>query len=70
MRPAAACAAGCRTFRLLAPHPGPDFGVPATAALTGEDVDRAGRRLALLTRAHLVQSAGPGRYAMHDLLRA
>ncbi|MFE2184651.1 ATP-binding protein [Streptomyces sp. NPDC059455] len=62
--------AAARTFRLLALHPGPDFGVHATAALTGEDVDRAGRRLALLTRAHLVQSAGPGRYAMHDLLRA
>ncbi|NEW69191.1 AfsR/SARP family transcriptional regulator [Streptomyces rhizosphaericus] len=62
--------AAARTFRLLALHPGPDFGVHATAALTGEDVDRAGSRLALLTRAHLVRSSGPGRYAMHDLLRA
>ncbi|MEU5645405.1 AfsR/SARP family transcriptional regulator [Streptomyces milbemycinicus] len=62
--------AGARTFRLLALHPGPDFSVHATAALTGEGVDRTGRQLALLTRAHLVQSSAAGRFAMHDLLRA
>ncbi|QKV96980.1 tetratricopeptide repeat protein [Streptomyces sp. NA02950] len=62
--------ATARTFRLLALHPGPDLSVHATAALTGESVDQAGRQLALLARAHLVQSAGAGRFAMHDLLRA
>ena len=31
---------------------------------------QAGRALDVLARAHLVQPAGPGRYGMHDLLRA
>jgi len=59
-----------RMFRLLGLHPGPDFDRYAAAALATTSVAEAGRLLAGLTRAHLVAPAGPGRYAMHDLLRA
>ncbi|GAB2579031.1 tetratricopeptide repeat protein [Streptomyces capparidis] len=62
--------AAARTFRLLSLHPGPDVGVPATAALTGESEEHTARSLGTLTRAHLVQSTRPGRHTMHDLLRA
>jgi DNA-binding SARP family transcriptional activator/Tfp pilus assembly protein PilF len=58
------------TFRLLGLHPGLDIDPYAAAALAGTSVEVAHRRLDLLTRAHLLHPAGPGRYAMHDLLRA
>jgi DNA-binding SARP family transcriptional activator/Tfp pilus assembly protein PilF len=56
-------------FRMAGLHPGPDFEAYAVAALTGTTVAVAGRLLDGLTRAHLIQPAGPGRYCMHDLLR-
>jgi DNA-binding SARP family transcriptional activator/tetratricopeptide (TPR) repeat protein len=59
-----------RAFRLLGLHPGPDFEPYATAALTGATVPQARRELDTLARAHLIQAAGPGRYCLHDLLRA
>jgi tetratricopeptide (TPR) repeat protein len=59
-----------RAFRLTGLHPGPDFDPLATAALTGVPVERAGDLLRLLARSHLIHAAGPGRYGMHDLLRA
>ena len=59
-----------RAFRLAGLHPGTDFDPSAIAALTGATVERAGGLLEVLARAHLVQPAGPGRYGMHDLLRA
>ncbi|WP_326551914.1 ATP-binding protein [Micromonospora sp. NBC_01813] len=59
-----------RTFRLLGLHPGPDFDRYAAAALADVDLTDAGRELAALARAHLVQPATADRYAMHDLLRA
>jgi tetratricopeptide (TPR) repeat protein len=59
-----------RAFRLVGLHPGADFDVGAVAALTGTSAADASRLLARLARACLVQPAGPGRYAMHDLLRA
>jgi DNA-binding SARP family transcriptional activator len=59
-----------RTFRLLGLHPGPDFEPYATAALTGMTAEQARQMLDLLARAHLIQADGPGRYGMHDLLRA
>jgi tetratricopeptide (TPR) repeat protein len=59
-----------RAFRLVGLHPGSDFDTYATAALTGTTVEQAGRLLDQLCRAHLVQRCGPGRYGMHDLLRA
>jgi DNA-binding SARP family transcriptional activator len=59
-----------RAFDLLGHHPGADFDGYATAALTGTGHGEADRLLDQLARAYLIQSAGPGRYVMHDLLRA
>jgi tetratricopeptide (TPR) repeat protein/transcriptional regulator with XRE-family HTH domain len=59
-----------RAFRLAGLHPGQDFDPYAVAALTGTGLDQARSVLSMLARAHLVQPAGPGRYGMHDLLRA
>jgi tetratricopeptide (TPR) repeat protein len=58
-----------RTFRLLGLHPGPDLEPYAAAALTGATVPQARQALDVLTRAHLIQPAAPGRHGMHDLLR-
>jgi tetratricopeptide (TPR) repeat protein len=57
-------------FRLLGLHPGLDFGVEAAAALAAATAAAGRRMLDVLARAHLIQPAGRGRYAMHDLLRA
>lgn len=65
LRPAAA-----GLFRLLGLHPGPDLGRPAAAALAGLPPAKLRSALAELTRAHLVTEPEPGRYALHDLLRA
>jgi DNA-binding SARP family transcriptional activator/tetratricopeptide (TPR) repeat protein len=62
--------AAARAFRLLGLHPGPGFEPYAAAALTGAGAVEARRLLDQLVRAHLIQPAGPGRYTMHDLLRA
>jgi DNA-binding SARP family transcriptional activator len=62
--------AAARMFGLLGLHPGPDTDAYAAAALAGTSLDQARRSLSLLTRAHLLHSAGGGRYDMHDLLRA
>jgi DNA-binding SARP family transcriptional activator/tetratricopeptide (TPR) repeat protein len=59
-----------RAFRLLGLHPGPDLEAYAAAALTGTAVEHARQLLDVLARAHLIQPAGPGRYGLHDLLRA
>jgi transcriptional regulator with XRE-family HTH domain/tetratricopeptide (TPR) repeat protein len=59
-----------RMFRLLGVHPGPDITIPAAASLAGTDHAQARRELTELTRAHLVNEHVPGRYALHDLLRA
>jgi DNA-binding SARP family transcriptional activator/Tfp pilus assembly protein PilF len=59
-----------RTFRLAGLHPGADLDVYAAAALTGTTLDQARQVLDALARAHLIQPATPGRYGMHDLLRA
>ncbi|GIG60109.1 XRE family transcriptional regulator [Longispora fulva] len=55
-----------RLFRFLGLVPGPDLTVGAAHALAGRD---PGRLLRQLTAAHLVEESGPGRYALHDLLR-
>jgi hypothetical protein len=57
-----------RTFRLLGLHPGPDIGPYAAATLTDVTIHQARQAIDMLTRAHLIQPAGPGRYGMHDLL--
>ncbi|UKY53050.1 AfsR/SARP family transcriptional regulator [Streptomyces inhibens] len=59
-----------RLFRLLALHPGPDFSVPATAALAQLPVRDARLLLAELSGVHLINEHAPGRYTFHDLLRA
>ena len=59
-----------RAFQLLGLHPGPDLDLYAAAALTHTGLERAQHLLDLLTRAHLIGPTGPGRYGMHDLLRA
>jgi DNA-binding SARP family transcriptional activator/Flp pilus assembly protein TadD len=59
-----------RMFRLLGLHPAADFEPYAAAALADATVERTRQLLDKLARAHLIQPAGPGRYGLHDLLRA
>ena len=59
-----------RLFRLLGLHPGLDLDPYAAAALAHSAMDHASKVLDVLARAHLTQPAQPGRYGMHDLLRA
>jgi tetratricopeptide (TPR) repeat protein/transcriptional regulator with XRE-family HTH domain len=59
-----------RMFRLLGLHPGPDVSVPAAASLTGLAEADARRLLRELGRANLITEHVPGRYTLHDLLRA
>ncbi|MEU4877677.1 BTAD domain-containing putative transcriptional regulator [Streptomyces sp. NPDC021608] len=66
----AVSAQAARLFRLLALHPGPDFTLPAAAALAGLSVRRTRPLLAELTALHLVAEPTPARYSFHDLLRA
>jgi tetratricopeptide (TPR) repeat protein len=63
-------ALAARAFRLMGLHPGPDFDSYAVAALLDSSRDRAQQTLNALARAHLIQTPRPGRYGMHDLLRA
>ena len=58
-----------RAFRILGLAEGPDVSLPAAAALVGVPADDAEQALELLVDAHLLQSAVPGRYRFHDLLR-
>jgi len=59
-----------RLFRLLGLHPGPDISAPAAASLAGAPPGETARAIAELTRAHLLTEHLPGRYVLHDLLRA
>lgn len=59
-----------RLFRLLGLHPGPHFGLQATAALAGLPPGRTRQLLDSLVGAHLVEQTAPDRYEFHDLLRA
>ena len=59
-----------RAFRLSGLHPGADLDPYAAAALFAADVSQASGLLETLTRAHLMVREQPGRYQMHDLLRA
>jgi DNA-binding SARP family transcriptional activator/tetratricopeptide (TPR) repeat protein len=59
-----------RLFRSLGHHPGPDLAAPAAASLAGVAPGRIRPLLAELTGAHLLTEQAPGRFAMHDLLRA
>jgi len=59
-----------RMFRLLGLHLGPDISLPAAASLAGTPLPQARGALRELIRAHLIIEPVPGRYALHDLLRA
>lgn len=59
-----------RLFRRLSCHPGRDFDARSAAATDGLELDDAARLLGILVRANVIQSGPPGRYGMHDLLRA
>ncbi len=62
--------AAARLFQLLAAHPGPDLTPAAAAALAGHPPHRVRPTLRELAAAHLVVEQSPGRYGLHDLLRA
>ncbi|GAA1981987.1 AfsR/SARP family transcriptional regulator [Catenulispora subtropica] len=58
-------------FRLLGLHPGPEITVPAAAALADIAPGRAAALLDELAAMNLLADHGdPGRYTMHNLLRA
>ncbi|WP_188316584.1 AfsR/SARP family transcriptional regulator [Solihabitans fulvus] len=60
-----------RLFLLLGGvHPGPDLDAHATAALAGTTPTAADHALDALHADHLIQETTPGRYQLHDLLRA
>jgi tetratricopeptide (TPR) repeat protein/transcriptional regulator with XRE-family HTH domain len=59
-----------RLFRRLGAHPGRDVERYAAAALDGIEPAEAARRLDALYDDHLLDEPAPGRYRMHDLIRA
>ncbi|MBY8878751.1 AfsR/SARP family transcriptional regulator [Actinacidiphila acidipaludis] len=59
-----------RMFRLLGLFPGAELGLAAAAALCGVDVVAADRLLEGLVDCQLLDEPRPGRYRLHDLLRA
>ncbi|WP_130342573.1 AfsR/SARP family transcriptional regulator [Herbihabitans rhizosphaerae] len=59
-----------RQFRLLGLHPGADFDARAAAALADLPVEQAEDRLQRLVDANLLREPMPGRYQLHDLVRA
>ncbi|MGW2984934.1 AfsR/SARP family transcriptional regulator [Streptomyces goshikiensis] len=61
--------AQARAFRLVALAGAADIGVPAAAAAMGVDESTAEVLLESLTDAAMLESAKPGRYGYHDLVR-
>jgi hypothetical protein len=59
-----------RAFRLLGLHPGPDITASAAASLLALPLGRSRALLAELASWNLVSEHRPGRFALHDLLRA
>ena len=59
-----------RAFRLVGIAPGPDIAASAAASLLAEPPRRSALALAELTRSNLLAEHAPGRYSLHDLLRA
>ncbi|MBO0880955.1 MAG: hypothetical protein J2P17_11550, partial [Mycobacterium sp.] len=49
---------------------GPDISADAAASLAGISADKTRILLRELTRCHLMSEHTPGRFVMHDLLRA
>lgn len=58
-----------RLFRLLGLHQGPDLDSRLAAVLTGLDLASAEAALEGLVDVHLLESTGPDRYRLHELLR-
>lgn len=65
LRPAAA-----RLFRLWGLHPGHVVDPHGLAVLADDDPRVTRRTVATLVQAHLAEEVSPGRYEMHDLMRA
>lgn len=63
-------APAARLFRLLGLHPGPDISVAAAASTAELPVRGVRPLLAELTRANLATEHSPGRFVLHDLMRA
>jgi len=59
-----------RLFGLLGVHPGPDITVAAAASLASLPLTQAREAMAELADAHLITEHTPGRFGLHDLLRA
>jgi DNA-binding SARP family transcriptional activator/Tfp pilus assembly protein PilF len=59
-----------RMFRLLGSHAGPDISVAAAASLAAVSLKSAQTELRELASAALVDEPAPGRFTLHDLLRA
>ncbi|MGR3931571.1 AfsR/SARP family transcriptional regulator [Streptomyces sp. BRA346] len=58
-----------RAFRLLGLADGPDISLAAAAAVLDMDIDDAEDLLESLVDTSLLESASPGRYRFHDLVR-
>ncbi|MFG2095310.1 BTAD domain-containing putative transcriptional regulator [Streptomyces sp. NPDC048612] len=58
-----------RAFRLLGLADGPDISLTAAAAMLDLDADEAEELLESLVDTSLLESAAPGRYRYHDLVR-
>ncbi len=59
-----------RMLRLLAVHPGPSITAAAAASMAGIPLPQVRHTLRALADANLITEYLPGRYALHDLLRA
>jgi DNA-binding SARP family transcriptional activator/Tfp pilus assembly protein PilF len=57
-------------FRLVGLHPGPHLTISGAASAAGVPQADVRPMLTELTRVHLLDETAPGRYGMHDLLRA
>jgi len=62
--------AAARMFRLLAVHPGPEIAVRAAASLAGLPAPETLGLLRQMADVGLIAEVAPGRYALHDLVRA
>jgi DNA-binding SARP family transcriptional activator len=56
-------------FRMLGLANATSISLPAVTALADGPQSQVGQALEMLIDAHLVETAGPGRYRLHDLLR-
>ncbi|GAA4176565.1 hypothetical protein GCM10022251_78710 [Phytohabitans flavus] len=61
---------GARVLRLLALHPGPEASAATAASLAGISARQVRPHLDELVQASLARQPSPGRYLLHDLVRA